>query len=233
MTAVTSSRATAAWAEMPGWSIVADLTPPEIIDARRLRVLRRLIAAGLAAALLLCGAGFGYAHGRRSAAAHDLAAANARTTALTVEQGRYARVTQLQAATKAVDAQIAQLMRTEVDVAGIVTRVRDDLPAAMSLTTITVSLSAAAQAPTTSGSTSLDTSGRPVIGTVSLAGSSRDLAELAVYVAALSGVKGFVNVIPANNASSTKGATQWTVTLQLTDALYTHRFDAAGTPGGH
>ena len=37
----------APWSVMPGWGVVVDLTPPELIDLRRLRGLRRAIAIGL------------------------------------------------------------------------------------------------------------------------------------------------------------------------------------------
>ena len=41
------------WNTMPGWGIVADLTPPELIATRRLRLLRKLLAAGLSVLLVL------------------------------------------------------------------------------------------------------------------------------------------------------------------------------------
>ena len=48
------------WASMPGWGIVADLTPPELVESRRLKALRKLIAVCLGAVVLLLRAA-GYA----------------------------------------------------------------------------------------------------------------------------------------------------------------------------
>ena len=41
------------WGGMPGWDVVADLTPPELINMRWLGVLRRRIAAGLVLVVVL------------------------------------------------------------------------------------------------------------------------------------------------------------------------------------
>ena len=41
------------WSAMPGWGIAADLTPPEIINARQLKLLRKLLGGGLVALLVL------------------------------------------------------------------------------------------------------------------------------------------------------------------------------------
>ena len=52
----------ALWSAMPGWGIAADLTPKELINARQLKVLRKVMAAGIVT-LLIVGAG-GYLPGR-------------------------------------------------------------------------------------------------------------------------------------------------------------------------
>ena len=43
---------------MPGWGIAADLTPRELRNARQLKVLQKLMAAGIAVLLMLCAGGY-------------------------------------------------------------------------------------------------------------------------------------------------------------------------------
>ena len=58
----TISSPTQVWNTMPGWGIVADLTPPELIASRRLAVIRKALLSGLIflTVLLLCGYGYAY-----------------------------------------------------------------------------------------------------------------------------------------------------------------------------
>ena len=148
-------------------------------------------------------------------------------------------MTQVQDATKSIDAEIATLMSTDVDAAGLLNRFRVALPASMSVTSVAVTVTAVPGNPAgaTSSTPSLDTSGRQQIGTVSLSGKSQNLSDLATYVRTLTAMPGVVNVVPSSNTSSAGGTqsargAQWTVTLQITDQLYTHRYDATTTPGG-
>ncbi len=220
------------WSSMPGWGIVADLTPPELTESRRLKVLRKLIALCLGVVIVLCAAGFGLAYTKSSAASDSLDAANARTTSLTREQHKFNNVTQIQAATKSIDTQIATLMTSDVDAAALLSTVRAALPGSMSLTSVNVTLAAGPGGSPAATTPSLDTSGLPTIGTLTLNGSAQTLTDLATYVRKLVTLRGLVNVVPSSNTAGTTGAgAQWTVTMQLTDQLYTHRYDATATGG--
>ncbi len=48
MTATTVEQPTL-WNSTPGWGIAANLIPPELINARKLKVLRKFMAAGIVA----------------------------------------------------------------------------------------------------------------------------------------------------------------------------------------
>jgi Tfp pilus assembly protein PilN len=230
MTAVLAKGAAGSpWHSMPGWGIVADLTPPELSAARRLKALQRLIGAGLAVVIALCVGGYVWAKLQHGSAADALDAANARTTELTVEQAKYAHVTQVEALTKGIDGQVGVLMVDDVDVPVLLAKLRAALPGTMSLTSVNLTLTSGPAA--TSPTTSLDTSGGPTIGTVTMTGSAEHMADVADYVSSLSAVRGIVNVVPSSNNAGAAGGAQWTLTLQLTDNLYTHRYDA--TPGSN
>lgn len=84
------------WSTMPGWGIVADLTPPELIESRRLKALRKLIVAGLVAVLVLCAGGYELARLQRSSAQGALDRTSERTTQLQAQVSRYSGVTRIQ-----------------------------------------------------------------------------------------------------------------------------------------
>jgi hypothetical protein len=211
-----------------GWSIVADLTPPELVQRRQLGVLRQRIAMALVLVLLVCVAGYAYAMLQHSAADAEATTADDQTTALTREAARYVGITKIETTVSGLDAQVATAMHDDVDVSRAIARIRTELPTTMSIQSISITFSAA---DTTGGSTTLDAAGRPTIGTVTISGAGRGLDDLPTYVEALARVRGFVNVLPTTN-QVTKGLSQFSVTMDLNDLLYTHRYDQTG-PGAN
>jgi Tfp pilus assembly protein PilN len=220
MTALlTKSPNEAAWQGMPGWGVVADLTPPELVTARRIKALRKIIAFALVGVALLCAGGYVDAVMKHSSAAGALASAQDESTALSAEQGKYVRVTQVQAATDAIISQVQTLTQGSVDVAQVLHRMRDALPGSMSLTSVNVAITNPTGL-TPQTTPTLNSTGHIVIGSVTLTGSARTMVDLAAYVDALSKLRGVVDVIPTQNNNGQDGAAgTWNVTAQLTDAL--------------
>ena len=220
------------WASMPGWGIVADLTPPELSAARNLHVLRKRLGIALVAVLLLCVVGYVWASRQASAADDQLAASQATTARLNAQNNKYSKVVELQSTTDSVTNQISALMATDVDVATVVERVEGAAPKGTTFTSFALTLSGGGSAGTT-GVVGTE----PLIGTLTLAGSSNQMVDVATYVTALGRLSGVVNVIPAtNSATKAGGRATWSITAQLTDAVYTHRYQAAAassTAGGH
>jgi hypothetical protein len=89
MATMTESRAL--WSTMPGWGIVANLLPPEVIQSRRVRFVRRTVLLALTFVVLACVLGYGYVCLGHRSAEHDLAAEQARSQQLTIQQNRYSR----------------------------------------------------------------------------------------------------------------------------------------------
>jgi len=212
-------------ASRPGWDIVADMTPPELIQRRRLGVLRRRIVLGLVLVVLLCAAGYLFALQQRSAADEEAATESDQTAALNRSVATYSGITRIELTVSTLDGQVATMMQDDVDVAGTIAELRAQLPGSMSIQNISVTLAAAS----TDGSATLDAAGRPTIGTVTVSGAGRSLDDLPAYVEALASVRGIVNVLPTSN-QVTKGLAQFSVTMDLNDLLYTHRYDL-GKPG--
>ncbi len=218
--------ATEAWGSMPGWGIVADLTPPELIAARRLAVLKKYIAAALALVLLLCALGYVVSKHGHSNAESDYAAAADRTGQLNAAAAsdKLAAVTQLKSETASIEGQVATVTKGRVNVAKLITLVRAALPAGVSLSSLNVTVDTSGSSATSTPT--LDTSGQVTVGTLTLAGTAQRMNEVATYVTALTSTKGITNVIPTGNTRGL-GNAQWTITAQATRALLA-REPAAG-----
>lgn len=217
------------WSTMPGWGIVANLLPPEVVSSRRVRAIRKRMMFVLIAVLVLAAAGYGYAFWQARSAESSLTAEQSRTTQLAVQQHRYAAVTEIHTNVSNVNSQLSKLMVGDVDVPALVEHIAGELPPGTALNEVTVTLGSGTQQNGSSSSLSLDTSGRSHIGTVSLLGTATHLADVATFVDALNGVTGLVDVTPISNAAaSDKGtASKFTVQLNLTAEVLTHEFDSS------
>jgi hypothetical protein len=216
---------------MPGWGIVADLTPPELIASRRMRVIRRLMIVAVAAVVLLCAGGYTLAIWQHNQASDELASEQDRTTSLLGEQRRYSGVTVVRGAIADVQGQLAGLMVADVNVGALIGAVASALPKGMSIDQLAVTISA--PTPTDKFSTGkesgglggLDLSDAAHIGTVTLSGTGSKLTDLAAYVDALRKTTGVFEPYPQSNQTTDTGTT-YSLQLTLTDALLTHRYDA-------
>ncbi len=239
MTTVVTDQAPA-WTTGPGLGIFADLTPPELLNGRRLRGIRRALLAALAGSVALVGLGAGVAMWRQADATHQLTQQQSRTTQLRGEQGRFTTVTQIQKATAGVDTQLAQLMASDTDFTALLGSIRAAQPETVTVSAEQVTVSAggagSAAGPGAGAATtgSLDTSRAPQIGKITLSGTVVSLDDFAVYVTHLQKVPGVVDVLPSTVAEGSSAGTgktaavtyQFAVTMSVTNARLTHRYPA-------
>lgn len=224
------------WSTMPGWGIVANLIPPEVLQARRVRAVRRLVALALCLLVLVASLGYGYAFYRSHQAAQALAAEQSQTSALLIEQNRYSGVTEMQGSVAQVRSQLATLMASDVDSAALVGSILKQLPAGSSVSQLAVTITGATASPTTvttnnnSAGAALDTSGQPHIGAVTISGQAAKVADVATFVNRLAALPGVVSPYPTANTANDTG-TQFTVQFAVNDSLLSHRYDASATSG--
>ena len=238
MTAVVEQQPRDLWQAMPGWGIVADLLPPEIVDARRVKATRRLVAAGAVVVVVLAILGYAYAYWRQQSANDALARQQAITSSLTGQQARYDGVVQMQGTVVQVQGQVSQLMASDVDVSKVLTVLTKDLPPTMSISQLSISLDspygAGAGSPASgsgSGSTSsIDASGHKHIGSVTLAGSGQTFSDIATYVEKLSSATGLAIPYPVSSQTMAIGV-EFSLDITLTDQLLTHRYDPTKSVG--
>ena len=215
---------------MPGWDIVGDLTPPELVDQRSLAVLRRRVVAGLVALLALCACGYAYTTALTRSAGDDAAAVRQQSVQLNRTVQEYSGITRIENTVRSIGAQQSSLLATDVDVPQALASVRKALPGSMSIQSVSVSVTGGTTGSTQlagsgSSSTGLDASGHSVIGTVTITGSGGSLDDLPSFVDRLSRVHGFVDVLPTSNQLD-GNTSQFSVTMALTDVLYINDHDA-------
>lgn len=211
------------WTVMPGWGIAADLTPPELVKARQIAVLRRWIAVGILAILLVCGGGYYLALRANTDAEAKLTEAANRTLELQAIGRSYADVVSIQNKITEIDGQITEVMAADVDLVALMDQLQTTLPATMTISQQAITISTAGTA-TAAG---LDGSGATRIGTITMSGTGQTIDDLSDYVDSLSAIPGVVDVLPLSNSLSGDGGvgTQYSLSLGLTDALLSHRFD--------
>ena len=223
------------WSTMPGWGIVANLIPPEVLQARRVRAVRKLVAYALCALVLLAGLGYGYAFFRSQQAADALSAEQSRTSQLLAQQKRYADVTLLQGTVAGVRTELSQLLASDVDMSALVNSVLRQLPAGATVSQLAVTMSppAGQQAKVNpaSGTASLDTSGRPHLGLITLTGQAPRVPDVSTLVDRLGALPGFLDPYPTSNTTNDKG-TLFTIQFTVNDSLLSHRYDLTSKTGG-
>ncbi len=214
------------WATMPGWCTAADLIPPELVNARRLKVLRNWMAAGVVVLLVVCAGGRYLAGRENSSAAAELASIQDRTLQLQQQGRSYNGVVAIQGAVTLVHTQVAQVMVGDVDLVALMGHLQSSLPKTMTINqeSIVISTTGVADSAATAGG--LDTSGLPRIGTVTLSGTGKTLDDLSDYIDRLHAVTGLVDLVPVSNTLSSSGS-QYNLRIGLTNALLSHRFDLA------
>jgi hypothetical protein len=212
------------WESRPGWGISVDLTPPEILDARHVRVLKRLIALGLVLVVVVATGVSLLALDDKSTAQGSYDAAQARTTELRAQAGAYAEVTILSAVTRDITAQVATLMTHDVDFVVLMRLVRAGLPPRVQLTSESIVLAPAEVAAATPAGTE-----PAIVGSISLAGTGDAIKDLAPFLATLNHLPGVVDVLPTSTIRTDTGMA-FTLSMNITGDLYTHRYDGSGTP---
>ncbi|HEU5009041.1 MAG TPA: hypothetical protein VFT67_18910 [Jatrophihabitantaceae bacterium] len=222
------------WNARPGWGIAANLMPPELVSSYRLRRIRERILLAVCLVALFAAGGFAYGFWRAHQADQDLSGARGQTSALQRQADQYGSVTRIQGSVTQVRAKLATLLAGDVDVSTLIGRLRAAAPSGVAISALTVSIDDPASSGSAAGNgptTTLDTSGAKHIGTVQIDGTGRSIDDLPRFVDAIAAIPGVVDVLPTSNATQAVG-TKFTLTLTLTDKLFTHRFDVTPPTGG-
>jgi hypothetical protein len=117
----------------------------------------------------------------------------------------------------------------DVDSAALIGALLSQLPPGASVTQLALTIAAPTpNAANNAGASALDTSGQPHIGTVTISGQARSVADVALLVDRLGTVKGVVDPYPSTNTVNDTG-TQFSIQLAINNSLLSHRYDLSST----
>lgn len=213
----------------PGWAIHANLMPPEVLQSRRLKIVRRGVFAALIVMVILVGFIYAAATYDGHRASNQLAEQDAIGAGLLAEEASFAEVTSIQTSIAQIKSQIASLMVGDVDFAKLLGSVRTVLPGGMTISEVQFSVSPTGTPSQDTSDTggSLDTSGDLPIGVVTISGTSKVFSSVSVYVLRLKKLNGVADVVAKNNTWDGR-AFEYSVSMTVTNGRLTDRYAVDG-----
>jgi hypothetical protein len=236
-TMLTSAEATVDSRSRP-LTIVANLLPPETIEARTTRKVRRIVIACLAGFVLLLGGWYAFATYELSLARTDLANAESDAHRLKAQQNQYNELIRTQTQSKAVQADLAKLFADEVQWTLLINAVGEVAPPGVEQTSVTAGIAgattatgaAAAGAPASSGAATTTADGKRIIGRITVEGKAPTKPAVASYLDAVAKLDGVANPLATtiNAETNTAGPVTFSLQIDLTADALGGRFKAPG-----
>jgi Tfp pilus assembly protein PilN len=213
---VTSSRVD--WAPVPK----VNLLPREIMQARRLAALKRVLGGAVAAVVLVCIGVTVWAQAGAAAKQDELDAVQAQGAALRAEQERYAAVPKLLNLIQAAGSARERAMSQDVLWYGFMSDLAVTTPTGITLNSLQVSLDKSTVNPDPLVPTGL--------GTVTFTGTAEQVPDVAAWldaVARIHGVDGssLQTVTREDTKNGDNGPLTFTTTVTVTSKALTHRYD--------
>ncbi|MEZ0449650.1 fimbrial assembly protein [Cellulomonas sp. ICMP 17802] len=207
-----------------------NLLPPEVRAARGLRATKRWLVISLIVTVVACVGGFGLALISGASAAGELVDAQDATARLQAEEAKYAEVPQVLGALNEAERGRTLGMSTDVDWKKYIDALAAVLPANVSIDTMNV----VQATPMTPAAPPADSLQGPSIGQIQYSARTSTIPDTAAWIDALNSVPGFADAWVSSTAITEDEHGiyyQVTGTVQVTDAAYTHRFDATDGEG--
>ena len=202
-----------------------DLLPPEVRVERRNKRTRRAFGWGVLAVLLVVLIAAGGAFSLNVMSQAQLLVAHSQTESILVQQQKYAPVREVQKEVALAQAAQAAGASTEIDWKAFLDRVGAAQPNGLTLDSVAVD----SISPIALYQQSTDPLQGPRIGTVTVVGKSAALPDVPAWVAALQKIPGVVDVVPGTvTLDEVSNAYKSTVTIHVSDKLYTKRFAPKG-----
>ncbi|WP_327008903.1 PilN domain-containing protein [Dactylosporangium sp. NBC_01737] len=205
--------------------IAADLLPLEITELRRLRTVRRLVIAGVAAFMALLLGWYVVADGKTDQAQRELNAVQDSRRDLNRKKATYTELEQIRQQRKDITAQLVILMERDLPWSALLTSLQKAAPKGVGVKSVTGALE------TGDGTDAA----ADVIGMVTLTGTAPSKKDVATYVDTLGGVAGLANPFPTDVTESDDGL-DFTIRVDVTKASLGGRFASPSAtpsaPGG-
>ncbi|MCW2596118.1 MAG: hypothetical protein JWP39_2006 [Jatrophihabitans sp.] len=224
-------------------AIRANLMPDEIISARHTDVVRRRVLMGLAALVVVLIGGYAFSLLQTTSARSDLTDLQHHATALQNQQHEFAPLVTAQSQAQNITSQLQRLMVGDLSWKSMLTTLRATAPVGVALSEVTGTVTAgaasaaAAGAPAaTGGYEALNRTGRQQVGSLTIAGTSKDKRSVADYADRLAKVKGLTAPF-ITSVTALGGKVTFTVNVLITSDALGGRYAAAPVapvqPGGN
>jgi Tfp pilus assembly protein PilN len=225
--------------------VVANLLPDEVVDARRVRHIRRRVLLALLVLVLVVAGGDVYARVQTAKAQTDLTTIQQQTVGLRARESSFAHLSTVQGETAAITDQLHKLMTGDLAWSALLRTLNAQAPPGVAVTNVSGSMVAGgtgtrntSQSGTASGGTGvLDGSGQSPAGTLTVTGTATDERVIASYLDALGRVKG-LTVPFLTNLGAQDGHLSFTANLVITTMALGGRWSSPATipsapAGGH
>jgi Tfp pilus assembly protein PilN len=214
--------------------IWADLLPTEVVDARRTRKVRLLVISGLLVFAVVLGGWYAQANAETAIARVDVGDADADVQRLLRQQQVFAEVVDVQAESREIRSQLALLFAQDLPWSTMLGSLQSAAPKGVAITGAFGSVKAPNPgAPAAGPAAGLPSnSAAASIGTLTVTGSTDSKLRIAAYVDILAKLDGLANP-QLGDVTLQEGGLQFTIRLDITDAIVGGRFTPARTkPAG-
>ena len=219
-------------------TIRANLLPDELIATRRVAVLKRRIAIGLAGLLVLLILGYGVSWWQTSSSHDDLAAAQRDTTTLLSKQNSFTSLVDAQNQSATIQTALRKLMVGDLSWTDMIAVLGKSASGGVLISQINGQLTAGAAAgsaqPNSGGFGVLNQTGKQSVGSITITGTAPDKNAVAAFVDKLSSVTGLAAPFPASVSAVNDngvGSVQYSVSVLITSDALGGRYSQSTTGG--
>lgn len=222
-------------------SIGVNLLPPEIVDSRRGRTVRRIVLVAVAGFTVLLAGWYAAVSYQASTARSSLSSSQQDVDRLTKQQDQFADLVRTQADSRMIEGQLSALFAKDVRWRDLLTSLQPGNPlqpgkeSGVRLTGVTADLTAARNSAAKGGAGEANlpsTTRDALVGKLTIVGVGPDKKAVADYVDALAKVKGIGNPL-LSDATPRDGRVSFTVRLDITDPALSRRYAVSNSaPAG-
>jgi Tfp pilus assembly protein PilN len=218
-------------------AVRANLMPDEVISARQAEVVRRQIVFGLAVIVVALLGWFGMSWFQTVSARSHLQDLQRRGAALQNQQDEFRPLVSAQLQVNSIETQLHRLMVGDLSWKDMLTSLRGEEPAGVSLTNVTGTVTsgagaAAAPGAATGGNLALNQTGKLSAGALTISGQAPDKNSVATYADRLARVKGLTGPLITNVTAQPGHSVTFSVTVIITSDALGGRYSATPTPTG-
>ena len=214
--------------------VTANLLPEEVVAGRRLRTLQRNIVFGLFGLVVLLIAIYSVSWWQTENSRSGLADEQQRTTVLQNRLKDYGPLLQAQSQAAGITQTLSTVMARDLSWRDLINRLETQAHGDVAITGVSGALAdpAAGTGTDASGLSLLNDSGKAVVGTLTITGTSHDKRSLAAFVDRLGSVRGVTVPLPASVTSVQGSNLAYSINALITADALGGRFTQTSTAGG-